>query len=58
MYQNMFYNSGEVISDQLNFLFFFLETGVPKRAGGEGGGVRHLGKIPKIFPVFFLLCFF
>ena len=24
--------------------FFFLETGVPKRGGG---GVRHLGKIPK-----------
>ena len=26
--------------------FFFLETGVPKRGEG-GGGVRHLGKIPK-----------
>ena len=25
---------------------FFLATGIPKRGGG-GGGVRHLGKIPK-----------
>ena len=45
--QNMFYNSGEVISDQINHLiliqnlenkpYFFLETGVLKR--GRGGSV-------------------
>ena len=38
-------NAPKDLKCKINHTFFFLETGVPKRGGG--GGVRHLGKIPK-----------
>ena len=38
-------NAPKDLKCKINHTFFFWKQGFPK--GGEGGGVRHLGKIPK-----------